>query len=131
MYILEEHEYMLNGLQTLIDRCRRFKLSISDISIDNENKKIRFHLKDEERDLVFEDGRWNFKDKDTEIKNCNEILVNQDIYDKLVHKNNSITKELFLHLEKKNVSAIDIIQGELLKARLQGFEEALSIITKN
>lgn len=56
-----EYEYMLNGLQILIDQCRKFKLSVSDISIDNENEKIKFYLKNSDYDLVFNDGTWDFK----------------------------------------------------------------------
>lgn len=58
---MENHEYMLIGLQMLIDECRRTENQITDIKIDNENEKIIFKLKDSRWDLVFEDGTWDYK----------------------------------------------------------------------
>lgn len=56
-----ENEYMLDGFQLLIDKCREFDYKILEVKIDNENKIITMKIEGLKWKLVFEDGTWDFK----------------------------------------------------------------------
>lgn len=121
-------DYMLDAIRLLAGLSKKFDYKVLDVYLDNDNKKVIFEIEGDECNLVYEDHSWIFEPK--ALNNIKKPTIN-DIYDKLVSKNNELLDELSRHLEKKRISSLDVFKGELLKAKLQGFEEALSIIVRN